>query len=388
MEEMPSPVQWLLLSQNIGAIECNTDELSAANKDLTSQWIQSVKAHMSEEERRVGAPIDIFVLHLQEVGGKKFNQAFISHLSAVISQCTPYAGSWCSGLILPDENDGITFTAMATAIFVAPRLVDVCSLLSFRHRVFIALSDGPVQWVGGRRALFHGAKFSEAGSSRKGFLLTSLRVGTRVFNFVNVHLFHDADNSVAAKESPSEYATKRVSALLELAEEIAPVTNLDDALFVFGDFNFRLDVGRLAKALQQQFSQPITLGKKKVDAPEAAWKYLQDPANWEELRTFDTEGPSVLRALRETAGLHLAELQRGFGPTYLLETEEELLQKNATTTGDQRLVFHRDRFPAWCDRVWLNASAASVVENTAYWTAPLTALDHRPVQLRFSMAAQ
>lgn len=380
--EDAAPLQWMLLSQNIGAIECNTEEMTVTNMELTANWLRAVKEHILAEESRVAAPIDIVVLHLQEVGGKKYNRAFLNHLSSVIQQCTPYAGSWCSGLIMPDENDGITFTAMATCFFVAPRVADVCSILSFRHRTFIALSDGPVQWVGNRRALFHGAKFSGAGSSRKGFLLTSLRVGFQIFNFVNVHLFHDADNSVAAAESPSEYALKRVDALVEMAAEIAPVTKVEDPLFVFGDFNFRLDVGRVVRAFQQQFGQPITLKKKEITAPDAAWKYLQDPANWEEVRTFDTEGPAVLRALRERSGLHLAEPIRNFGPTYLLETEAATIKQNATN--DSGYVFQRDRLPAWCDRVWLNTAAAARSDRAAYWTPDLGPMDHKPVQLRFT----
>ena len=378
------PVQWLLLAQNIGTIECSTDEMTPENKDLTAAWVDSVRKHIIDEETRVGAPIDIVVLHLQEVGGKKFNNAFNLHLAQHVQQCTPYKGGWCSGLIMPDSNDGVTFTAMATVFFVGPRLVDLCSVLSFRHRVFISLADNPVQWVGSRRALFHGAKFTAAGTSRKGFLITSLRIGNQTFNFVNVHLFHDADNSVAAKESPSEYAGKRVDALCEIASELAVVTSPDDPLFIFGDFNFRLDIGRVVKALQQQFGQPITLGKKKVDAPDAAWKYLQDPENWEELRTFDTEGPVVMRTLRERKGLQLSEPQRAFGPTYLRETEPDLIASNATTTGPDPTVFKRDRFPAWCDRVWMNANGAKQAESMAYWTADLFKMDHQPVQLRFS----
>ena len=285
---------------------------------------------------------------------------------------------------MPDSDDGVTFTAMATVFFVHPRLCEACSILSFRHRVFIALSDNPVQWVGSRRALFHGSKFAAAGTSRKGYLITALRVGNQTFNFVNVHLFHDADNSIAAKESPSEYATKRVEALNEIASELAVVASAEDPLFVFGDFNFRLDIGRVVKALQQQFGQPITLGKKKVDAPDAVWKYLQDPANWEELRTFDSEGPVAMRSLREKHTLMLTEPQRGFGPTYLRETDDGLIEKNATTSGEHRAVFKRDRFPAWCDRVWINANAAKIAESMSYWTAELYAMDHQPVQLRFT----
>jgi hypothetical protein len=380
---MHEQVQWLLLSQNIGSIECSTDEVTPENKELTAKWIQSVKDLIVKEEARVNASLDVVVLHLQEVGGKKFNKAFIHHLGSVIHQCNPHHGGWCSGLIMPDEDDGITFTAMATVFFVASRLVEVCSLLSFRHRVFVALTDSPVLWVGTRRALFHGAKFSAAGTSRKGYLLTSLRVGSKVFNFTNVHLFHDADNALAARESPSEYATLRSQALLELANEVSPVINRDDPFFVFGDFNFRLDVARIVKALQQQFGQPVVLGKKKVEAPDAVWRYLQDPANWDEVRTFDTEGPAVLRALRDQTGMHLSEPLRNFGPTYLVETEPSLIDKNRTISAADSIVFHRDRFPAWCDRVWMNVVAGARIDRLAYWTASLYPMDHIPVQLRF-----
>ena len=83
-----------------------------------------------------------------------------------------------------------------------------------------------------------------------------------VFDMVNVHLFHDASNLLAAAQSPSVYSEFRKNALqytLKKYEHVSmPIIDaflcsslpLDPAegsvpFAIFGDFNFRLDAHRL-----------------------------------------------------------------------------------------------------------------------------------------------
>lgn len=83
-----------------------------------------------------------------------------------------------------------------------------------------------------------------------------------VFDMVNVHLFHDASNLLAAAESPSVYSQFRKNALEHTLKKYkhAFMSAIDAFLCrrlpldpsersvpfaIFGDFNFRLDAHRL-----------------------------------------------------------------------------------------------------------------------------------------------
>lgn len=393
---LDSPLNVLLLTQNIGSVECSTLEMTPENKEMALNWTKSVATFIEQEEERAGGkPMDLVVIHIQEIGGKKFNAAFNKFLPSIVQHCNPRA-AWCSGLLMPDEDDGITFTAMGTIIFLSSRIAQVSSMLSFRHRTFISVLDDPVSWVKSTRALFFGAKFSNADTSRKGFLLTTLRIGNKIFNFLNAHLFHDADNTVAAKQCPSEYALKRASAMVEAVTDIAAVVDNRDPLYIFGDLNLRLDTNGLKAFFEKQFDEPIKLDKKKVVASSKVWDYIQRAQHWPELKKYDSDAAVVMKSVSSITGFNLGELEVGFGPTYLLEDEFTKARLNESNHDfDKSNDFHGDdaallacykheRFPAWCDRVFFNeAGAALLGERAAYWNAPLHPMDHLPVYLRF-----
>ena len=423
----------------------------------TQSWINSVNSFIVTEEVKAGRPVDLCVLHLQEIGGKKFSRAFNAYLNAHIKGCFPtFTGNtahyrpaadhrnelqekikqkgWCSDVLMCDQDDGLTFTAMGTVLYVSARVLPHASLLSFPHRTFISLLDAPLlnvhpgdlnplhdsdtaasigskalgssgSLVGldeksglvksvttpnfmadayaaarsnqspsasslrhspsltnptttsptnpclaghhshtsvNKYAMFNGFKFSNAGTSRKGYLHVALEIGSRICHFVNVHLFHDDDNTKAVTKSPSEYADRRVAAIVEMLGSIsAHIKPHKDALFIFGDFNFRLDLCRLVKMIQEKFQTTLDLEKKKIKTKEPRiWEWLQNPVNWPELRQFDNEGERVMAEVAAHAWppdssnpkrtrnqqslphvFELAELKRSFGPTYLIETE-------------------------------------------------------------------
>uniref|UniRef100_A0A183CJH4 inositol-polyphosphate 5-phosphatase n=1 Tax=Globodera pallida TaxID=36090 RepID=A0A183CJH4_GLOPA len=94
--------------------------------------------------------------------------------------------------------------------------------------------------------------------ARKGFLHTRWKIGTRILDFINIHLFHD-DSNLNFIENPTEYSSNRRKALqytLDKFEEFNGGTLEGDSnCFLFGDFNFRLNLASLVKKLTKQTSE-------------------------------------------------------------------------------------------------------------------------------------
>lgn len=445
---------FLLLTQNLGSLEGSESSVSDKCRRKTMAWVAHLKDHIdaielermklnaattssssssqqqglsdtppqSEEEETTvteSDEIDVVVIHMQEIGGKKFSAPFNNLLASVLPTARPNA-AWCSGLLMPTENDPHVFTAMGTVIFLSKRVAPFASLLSVRHRTYITVSDDPVEYVGGNansHFLFHGAKFSNADTSRKGYLLTSLRIGSTAFNFVNVHLFHDADNTVVVGNPfPSEYASKRLLATVEAINEIAPVVSGGDPLFVFGDFNMRLDGRGLAQICKDTTGADISVGKKKVTAQRPFWDFLEDPAHLPALLQLDKETQPALEAVASATGIELGEMPRKFLPTYMYDDSDgdggsepdEVVASGDGSRPKQhskkkrgKRKFGHERLPAWCDRVMMNPAAAAIVatggkasnsrpiatelpeKKFAYDAVGLGSMDHNAVFLLF-----
>lgn len=128
--------------------------------------------------------------------------------------------------------------------------------------------------------------FPESRWSRKGFMRTRWLFNDRqMLDLVNIHLFHDASNLVAMEATPSPYALDRQRALdftlrkiseplkieediLEKCEKFASnptietdndeeSSNLQVPLFIFGDFNFRLDTKKVIERISRGASPKI-----------------------------------------------------------------------------------------------------------------------------------
>lgn len=59
------------------------------------------------------------------------------------------------------------------------------------------------------------------------------------FDLVNIHLFHDASNLIALKESPSPYCKNRQNALKYTLDRFLKDEFENLPCFIFGDLNFR-----------------------------------------------------------------------------------------------------------------------------------------------------
>lgn len=72
---------------------------------------------------------------------------------------------------------------------------------------------------------------------------------------MNIHLFHDASNLISITKSPSIYSDNRQKALKYAVEKIkqkrSDLEKDKHHFAVFGDLNFRLDLGPLIEVNQQ-----------------------------------------------------------------------------------------------------------------------------------------
>lgn len=241
-------------------------------------------------------------------------------------------------------------------------------------------------------------------------------------DLVNIHLFHDASNLVAMETTPSPYAQNRQKALEFTLERIsAPLedgktatsqqqhssTKSQDAdevpLFIFGDFNFRLDTNKVIQRITEGVS-PIV--KRSADSNEVLeFIYHRRPNDRatsnnssyvEEVREekaeaaafrkkedgryrIDIEGGGVVM----TVGKKLFDcenLDETFGATknteWLLELDNELDSFKSQllefkisfspsypfkedTTG--AYSYMKTRCPAWCDRILFNAAGSNII---------------------------
>lgn len=391
----------ICLTQNIGAIDQSQKEITPDVMHLmVSNFVASMAAflrssaaemHAKKLQCQQGANVlggdaaadtpftgyDIVVLHLQEIGGKKRNEHVMAALSGAIPHVYPDA-AWCSGLLMSQRECQDTFSAMGCVIFVSKRIFSITSIMSFmRNQTFVSLSDDPATYVADTESsspekdlLFSGKKFSDAGSSRKGYMLTTIRVGTQVLNFVNVHMYHDEDNRVVVQKSPSEYALRRLRAWDEMLSHVLSLVTPSDPCFVFGDLNARLDGVQLMEFARTTFNLPQPSAKKAIDPNPAFWDYVIDPRNVPNLLKFDLEMGGLLNAAGHR-GLELGEMPIQFPPSFTKEAfvygkGVECLYSQVGPDG----IFSKDRthrpnkherFPGFCDRVLMNPEALRLV---------------------------
>ncbi|KAG5484783.1 hypothetical protein LSCM1_06608 [Leishmania martiniquensis] len=216
-----------------------------------------------------------------------------------------------------DADADAFFTAIGSIVFLSPRVMGIASCLSVPHRTYIPIVDDPLTYAGDAGRLFHSGKFAEAGRSRKGFLLLSLRLGTVQFNVCNVHLFNDDDNRVALANSPSPYTSRRARALKEAIAECSAVVDLSEPLFIFGDYNVRMDGKALTQWVEETMQMTVRPEKKRLRGPDLFWELFTDPIRQRELRTrFDIELQHMLDEVALLSSVELAEMPIHFAPTY------------------------------------------------------------------------
>jgi hypothetical protein len=335
---------------------------------------------------------------------------------------------WNSGMIIETNTKGPRFTALGTIAFIRHEVLPQCSIWEWEappeecSMTEASSMDG--KWVAakdvaraspGIPSWVRCVKFPSDVPARKGCQFFKMRIDSTDFLLVNLHNFHDESNLEAYSDSEdgSDYSHKRRTTLGILSNWLQLVPQ--ERAFVFGDFNFRLELklalhwlctrcidpalvkshasadirvaathekDKIKICVTPADEAPIEIGAigKKTFAMAIGEQRLTDEVHLHKhgLAAFDHE---MLRynahAAAATPGgaTCLHELPREFPPTY--------------PWGEHAGDYLPTRFPAWCDRVLMTDAARSMVLQTYYtYTSahrPLITGDHKPVMLQFGV---
>jgi inositol-1,4,5-trisphosphate 5-phosphatase len=292
----------MLITANVGTI--------FEESTLLELWFQQLKSYLIKIKPQLVA------IHCQEVGGKNYETSMnnVSNFTDKILGDQTIIGDYSRVRIFLDENFQCLekFTALGSLYLIHDSVGDV-KLYNFKTaqydlvegRNIFAVSDKddlPTTETNNtsskvterqkckqktnladhvEKVKFPQELFPECRWSRKGFMRTRwLFHDCQLLDLANIHLFHDASNLVAMRATPSPYAQTRQKALEYALERIsAPLeTNSYSSnnnisiegdeqvpLFIFGDFNFRLDTNRVVQRITEGV-RPVV--KKSSDSDE------------------------------------------------------------------------------------------------------------------------
>ncbi|KAL3119012.1 hypothetical protein niasHT_003795 [Heterodera trifolii] len=247
-----------LQTQRILLITSNVGSLFAENSsEMRNYWLGQILAIVNQKK-----PI-FFALHLQESGGKNYRQH-----SREMPELVDELQNKMTAL---DFNFSRCFLdidfelALSSLFFVHRSAVDYTFLYNFQCQKFctIAQKNGIIVNGLNKNGFIRKEKFSHCfwpsfRWARKGFLHTRWKIGSRVFDFINIHLFHDESN-LNFTENPNEYSANRQKALEQTLHRFegfnGGTLEGESNCFLFGDFNFRLNLGSFVKKLTGQASE-------------------------------------------------------------------------------------------------------------------------------------
>ncbi|XP_025016731.1 type I inositol 1,4,5-trisphosphate 5-phosphatase isoform X1 [Tetranychus urticae] len=387
---------FLLITANVGS-------LFEDPEGLLKLWLDEFFKTISQKN-----PMFI-ALHCQEVGGKTYEismknvQQFVNYL--VESETLQ---NYSNARVFLDEDFTCTknFTALGSFYFIHEALKNV-KIWNFQDRNFHPvlgkeIFSGNIEAVSFKeKAKFPQEFFPECKWSRKGFMRTRWFCNDTIYDLTNIHLFHDASNFIAMESFPSSYSTIRFNALQYVLDRFANDVYEKVPLFIFGDFNFRLDTKAVIQRITQNFAEVqmrnkndgaiekilyndpqsddktvLTLEKKVFDLIDHDGIFLNEK-NHDWLLDLDKEVKSFEDLL--------FECKISFPPSYPF-TEE-------TTSSS----YMRTRCPAWCDRILMNKSAMDLIksqcnssENCVKYemigkNVPMG--DHKPISLWFKLVS-
>ncbi|XP_048474686.1 inositol polyphosphate-5-phosphatase A-like isoform X2 [Rhincodon typus] len=204
--------------------------------------------------------------------------------------------------------------------------------------------------------------------SRKGYIWTRWKLQNRVFDLVNIHLFHDASNLVAWK-SPSTFPGNRRKALGYVLNRITDARYKREPFFIFGDFNVRLDTQRVVESLCSAASVETVLNADTEDLKKVIFQETENDHKVLlriESKTFDYFDQGVFRHNNGKALLEFdKELTMFFNQICELDIEfpPSYPYSEVNTEGTQ---YANTRCPAWCDRILMSPCAKEIVAKGEY----------------------
>ncbi|UJR20820.1 hypothetical protein I4U23_023931 [Adineta vaga] len=359
-----SNVRFLFITANTGSIFEKPELLSTWMNELTNL----LRRH----------PSDFVALHCQEVGGKDYEKHMhmLDQFLTALLQITELSSEYTRHRLYFDSeySSQETFTALGSAYFIRQNLsVQQWNFATstFQNVVNCQIFAGNVRNAQTlRKEKYPREFFPEAKWSRKGFTETRWLINGFTFDLLNVHLFHDASNLLAAERSPSIYSKCRRNALQYTLQNLPLDSNGEHVPYViFGDFNFRLDAHRLVEhiaekrhdlidkikeknsdeiakiIIRNEDNRPkLTIEKKEFNLHENHDSFFNTNIN--QAHTFDFESSSF--------NDHLYEYEKTFPPSYPYSEEHH-----------EARSYLRARCPAWCDRILLSHSFKNFVDMKA-----------------------
>jgi len=244
----------LLITANVGTI--------FEHPNLLQGWFYEVLIPIQKFKP------NIIAFSLQEIGGKDsaslgnlnlFCQYFYDEIINENEEDKFYT----TGIIFNENILSPDFTALGIIILIRRSILDYTSIWDFKEQEFKSIffcnsNQGLLSTVSDCKFVQHG-RFKGT-NSRKGYLKTKLKFGSKECDLVNIHLYHDEYNTIAISNIPSVYASERVKALDEMFNRC----NINEQVpaFIFGDFNVRLD-GDFMEWLKTQIDEDSLVIKEK-----------------------------------------------------------------------------------------------------------------------------
>uniref|UniRef100_A0A914C552 inositol-polyphosphate 5-phosphatase n=1 Tax=Acrobeloides nanus TaxID=290746 RepID=A0A914C552_9BILA len=236
----------LLITANVGSI--------FEEPLIRKSWIKQIINTIFKEHAKFVA------IHFQESGGKNYQKSSHEVPGLVQHLCELLPEYDCCRAFLDLEFANIeTYTALSAVIFVHNSAVNDVKQYNFKQRRFCDISKKPLivenhlskcEFV--VKEKFPRSFWLEFRWGRKGFLHTRWSFEGKVIDLINIHLFHDESN-LAIRENPALYSENRRKAMnftLTQYENFAAQHGVG-CLFVFGDFNFRLNADSLLKKITE-----------------------------------------------------------------------------------------------------------------------------------------
>ncbi|KAM4034373.1 inositol polyphosphate-5-phosphatase A [Anomaloglossus baeobatrachus] len=425
----------LLVTANVGTLFDDTENLQ---KNWLREFYQTVHAQKPQ----------FLSLHCQEVGGKNY-EASMAHVDKLVKDLlsSDAMKEYNRARVYLDENykSQENFTALGSFYFLHESLKNVFQYdfkVFWRTHLFCSepkirpVTDPHVDGTGLCRAPgmrswsencdlficttlkssliigtidtaaflyikihFYIVFIFQSKSSRKGFIRTRWCITDCAFDLVNIHLFHDASNLIAWESSPSSYSGIRQKALSYVLNSITDHRFEKVPYFVFGDFNFRLDLKSVVETLCSKTTMQTVHGSDSSTVDKLVFresendrkvvlqieKKLFDYFNQEVFR--DNNGTALLEFDKELSVFKdkLYELDITFPPSYPYSED--------SSQGKQ---YMNTRCPAWCDRILMSHSAKELLlksendERIVIYDSigPNICMgDHKPVFLSFRIAA-
>ena len=347
--------------------------------------------NLMAEELNEKSP-DFVVVHFQEMCGKHWNtrdtKECADDFTAKLVAKVP--GYWNSGMIFQPAKDGKDkgFNALAAIVFAKQHLVDGdrIGVWDFDQQERVACSSEGFELGSShyRCQTFPSDMFPGIKVGRKGWLHTRFVVDERPVDFVNLHNFHDASNLVSLKlDCPSLYAVNRERAMTYMLENVS-FDNESGRAFLFGDFNFRLELSKVVNHLigaereeegdasDAEASRRFSSSRNTLVVAPKKFELGTTVSDWPPLRDFDVE---PAQTIGKVAG-EFSECAIHFNPTY--PYEEDISKKDD---------YLRNRCPGWCDRIFMSASSMAAAIDPTYDVMGMDVCvgDHKPVFLQFDM---